>query len=55
VTRSLRFAWHSQGTLGLIQSATDGLAGTRSSLSEEALAVADGAGGLEIGGPSGRF
>jgi SAM-dependent methyltransferase len=55
VTRSLRFAWRSQGTLGLIQSAKDRLAGTRSSLSEEALAVADGAGGLEIGGPSGRF
>lgn len=55
MTRSLRFAWRSQGTLGLIQSAKDRLAGTRSSLSEEALAVADGAGGLEIGGPSGRF
>ncbi len=55
MTRSLRSAWRSQGTLGLIQSASDRLIGTRSSLAEEALEVADGARGLEIGGPSARF
>jgi len=53
--RSVRSAWRSQGTLGLIQSARDRLTGTRSSLAEEALAAAEGAAGLEIGGPSGRF
>ena len=55
MTRSLLSAWRSHGTLGLMQSARDRFTGTRSSLAEEALAAVDGAKGLEIGGPSGRF
>ncbi len=52
---SLWAVWRRQGTLGFIQSVTDRLTGTRSSLVNEALAVAAGAKGIEIGGPSDRF
>jgi SAM-dependent methyltransferase len=52
---SIRSAWRYQGTLGLIQSVRDRFTGTRSLLADEALAVANGANGLEVGGPSGRF
>jgi len=47
--------WRSQGVLGTVQSAKDRSIGTRSALAEEALTIADGARGIEIGGPSGRF
>ena len=47
--------WRSQGVLGTVQSAKDRLVGTRSALADEALIIAEGVKGIEIGGPSGRF
>jgi len=48
-------SWRSQGTLGIIQCARDRLIGAQSSFAAEVLDIADGARGIEIGGPSRLF